>query len=339
MEEKISARKRLKNLWSRDGAVTVPRGVLLAGLLSVVVAACGDSGVLPEDFAEVLPDPDDGLWEAGPDIPWPVPAQSGVAFDSAAFVVGRVFITGIPTGVVLRLDKTDRWEILPFIDFPGARFDAVVLADTLYVLGRNDLEMALFAWNSSELSWSLRPAPSGGRSSAPVALDDRLFLIGGSQETATYVYAPESATWTEAAPPRTPRSDPIAFAVDDQIYLFGVPVEGEALLEVMDVHNNTWASLGPTPITHTRLLTSRLGDRLHFFGGFAKGSTSRAVQHLAFDLIDLSWDTLPDIPTPRADGAGFAHRGGVYLVAGETLVFDLGPEQPLLTVDKYSEPN
>lgn len=319
-------------------SVLVPSRLLLVGLLTASMAACGDSSLEPEAFAEVRSAPGNGVWEAGPDIPWPVPAQSGVAFDSAAFVVGRVFIAGVPTGVVLRLDKTERWDILPFIDFPGTRFDAVVLADTLYILGRNDLEVALFAWTSSDASWSRRPSPSGGGSSAAVALDDRLFLTGGARESATYVYTAQSATWMEAAPPPTPRSDPIAIAVDHRIHLFGVPVKGEALHEVMDVQNDTWESLGPTPIAHTRIMTSRLGDRLHFFGGFVVGSTSRVIQHLAFDLVDFSWDTLPDIPIPRADGAGFAYDGGVYLVAGETSWFDLGPEQPLLTVDKYSEP-
>lgn len=308
--------------------------------IAFLVIACAAAGGCLDSAKPLLetgdPAPTHGIWSPGPPLPWPILAQSGVEFASEAFVVGPVtFSDGSSMGVVLRLDSDERWNLQPFVPFRGLRFDLSVVADTLYVIGRTEEEVALFAWDPDNREWGVRPSPPGGTSSAAVSSNQRLYLVGGIGDSKIFVYEPPAGRWREA-PGATPRMDPLAFAVEDRVFLFGPTRTGGSPLEVLDTRTGRWEGLGPTPIRHSRPLTASSGDRLHFFGGLLQGSATPGREHLVFDVIDGRWDTLPDIPTPRADGAAFRYDGGLCLVGGEEDQRDVSP-QPAGTVDKYVE--
>lgn len=314
------------------------RRITLTLLVCVIAAGCDDLTTSPEELPSVRSDGMGGVWTPGPPLPFTVPVQSGVEYDSSAFIVGRAVFDIEPMGLVLRLNADERWSLLPFVPFPGSRFDAVVVADTLFIVGHTASAVGLFAWSPTVRTWVERPSPPGGALSAPVTLNDRLYLVGGAEDPGTFVYSPASGVWAEMSGAPTSRMDPMAFAVGNRIFLFGSPASGSTPLEVLDTDLDLWEKVGTVPLKETYALTGRLGNRLHFLGGLESLFSPPGTSHFAFDLGNFTWDTLPAIPTPRAGGAGFNYGDAIYLIGGEVSVVELTP-RPDVSVDRYHEPN
>lgn len=310
---------------------------LVAAVLTAT--ACGDAAVEPEDFATVEGPPGAGVWSPGPPLPFPVPAQSGAALASAAYVAGPVRVDGVRSGIVLRLGTDERWTLLPFVPHAGTRFDLTVLADTLHALARDTLApdggLALVAWHTDDAMWDARPPPPVGAGGAAVAVGASLFLVGG--EGASHVYDAPSRSWSTLPAAPTPRADAVARSHAGRVWLFGPAARGAgAPLEVLDPATGVWEGRGATPLVDGGIMSATLGGRFHFFGGLAAGATRPRTAHLAFDPETGAWDTLPGIPTPRAGGAAFTFDGAACLLAGEERDPDQTP-RPTGTVDKYRE--
>jgi N-acetylneuraminic acid mutarotase len=106
---------------------------------------------------------------------------------------------------------TKQWESLPSLPDGRSSHDAVVLGNTLYVVGGWEMKDAEKKWHDTTLAFDLSASPASWRSIpqsfqrralSVAAFNNRLYALGGMQPkggatTATSVYDPEKNAWSD----------------------------------------------------------------------------------------------------------------------------------------------
>lgn len=134
--------------------------------------------------------------------------------------------------------KTKKWEQLPPMPTPRSSFDAIVIGDTLYVVGGWSMqgdkdaewqETALAVdLTQSPLKWrTIAKPPFQRRALATATLDGKLYAVGGMQPDGkvtrrTAIYDPKSNEWSEG--PELPGEDmngfgAAAFPLGNRLYV------------------------------------------------------------------------------------------------------------------------
>jgi N-acetylneuraminic acid mutarotase len=159
---------------------------------------------------------------------------------------------------------------------------------------------------------------------AVVALEGEVFVIGGYADNATIVdrveaYDPANDTWRSVAPLPSPRHHVNAAVVEGKIYVLGGLVTNSfnAIADtlVYDPALDAWTDLTGMPAGTERggATAGAIGARIYVAGGYRGGSV---VDFSAYDTLTDSWETLPDLPTPRDHLVGGAIDGLFYAVGG-----------------------
>jgi DNA-binding CsgD family transcriptional regulator/N-acetylneuraminic acid mutarotase len=156
---------------------------------------------------------------------------------------------------------------------------------------------------------------------ALVAYDNRLYAIGGDQESGvtgqTEVYSPETDSWSTGVPKPTPVSNVGAVVVDGHIYVPGgcIGLTGVTNhLEVYDPANDTWdqAATLPTPVCAYALAT--VGHKIYLFGGW--DGLQFVDRVFAYDPEEDAWTERGHLPSPRGFAAAGVIKDTVYVVGG-----------------------
>lgn len=134
--------------------------------------------------------------------------------------------------------KTNKWEELPALPTPRSSHDAVVVGDSIYVVGgwsmqgsaENDWQKAALAvdLSASPLQWKKLPTPPFERRALSLAqLDGKVYAIGGissegdlTNEVA--VYDPQAKRWSAASELQGEEIEGFgasAFSTGDQLYV------------------------------------------------------------------------------------------------------------------------
>ncbi|MCA9650233.1 MAG: hypothetical protein H6712_08475 [Myxococcales bacterium] len=132
--------------------------------------------------------------------------------------------------------ETSIWSTLPSLPAPRSSHDAVVLGDTLWVVGGWRLDGDRRTWHDTVLRLDLRdpsggwqelPAPFERRALATVAVDGRLVVIGGidserNTSPSVDVLDPERGVWSKGPELPGPGFGVAAAADDGQVYASGM---------------------------------------------------------------------------------------------------------------------
>jgi hypothetical protein len=293
-----------------------------------------------------------GAWE---DLPGVEPLQSVALVSHPGYLVraGGMRATNAPgqpshlvsTAEVARYRPgAARWEPLPPLPDARSSHDAVVLDDTLYVIGGWRLEGTdeHARWHSDGLAldldepgarWRSFPAPFQRRGLAAAAMAGRLVVIGGMEPDGDFsqqvdIYDPEAGTWTRGPDYPEPGFGVAATTVGDRVYASGMGrtvyslAPGEARWQRV-------TSLAFPRIFH-RLQVA--GDQLVAIGGIA-GAAGRVR---AIERVTLSGARAPGVTRFTLDAPGLAkNRQGIFLRDGVLHVFggnrslaqhDFGPD-------------
>ena len=172
--------------------------------------------------------------------------------------------------------------------------------------------------------WSpIAPLAAGPRQeTAVVAVDGKVYVIGGYTDTASLVatveaYDPANDTWSDVAdvPDRLHHAN--AAVAGGKIYVLGYLVEGFAASGrcfEYDPDTDTWTELDPMPSGTERgsSAIATIGDEIYVAGGLRSGAVPDFSK---FDPVSGEWTSLPDAPR-SFDHAGYGAIDGKLYVAG-----------------------
>ena len=237
----------------------------------------------------------------------------GYGSDGTTLATAEVFDTGAGT-----------WSRGPDLPVAVNHAMAATLDGVLYVAGGNDdqgpsTQLARLDGNG----WrTLAALPQGRSAGGLVALDGRLYLVGGVVDGGlaadTQVYDPDADRWSSAPGLPTPREHLGAAAAGGRVYVVGGRVRGVgnnlAAAEVFDPGAGRWSAVADLPTARGGLAATATAGGLVVAVGGEAAATFPEVE--AFDPASGRWRSLPPLPTPR-HGLGVVAVGEVvYVLAG-----------------------
>ena len=258
---------------------------------------------------------------------------------AAAAVGRRIWVLGgyAPDGATLATAEvydtaTDTWSRGPDLPVAVNHAMAATLDGVLYVAGGNDgrgpsdqvARLDGGRWRR------LAPLPQGRQAGGLVALDGRLYLVGGMVDGGlaadTQVYDPGADRWSPAPGLPTPREHLGAAATGGKLYVVGGRVGGIgrnlAAAEAFDPATGRWEPLAELPTPRGGLAaTATTGGEVVAVGGEAAATFPEAE---ALDAATGQWRSLPPLLTPR-------HGLGVVAIANTVYVLAGGPQPGLHT--------
>jgi non-specific serine/threonine protein kinase len=240
-------------------------------------------------------------------------------------VLGGYATDGKTLATAERYDTaTDSWSRGPDLPVAVNHAMAATLDGVLYVAGGNDGRRP-----SDQVArldggrWRrLAPLPQGRQAGGLVALDGRLYLVGGVVEgglaSDTQVYDPAADRWSPAPRLPTPREHLGAAAARGRVYVVGGRTGGIgsnlAAAEAFDPGSGRWTAVADLPTARGGLAaTATAAGQVVAVGGEAAATFPEAE---ALDTGSGRWRSLPPLPTPR-HGLGVVAVGEVvYVLAG-----------------------
>jgi N-acetylneuraminic acid mutarotase len=176
------------------------------------------------------------------------------------------------------------------------------------------------------------PAPR--RAHAAVALDGKVYVVGGVVESQTlraptWAYDPATGEWRTDLPDLpTYREHLAAVAVDGAILAIGGrSTQSVDAVERYDPARNTWTAMAKLPVARGGLAAGVLGDEVHVLGGEGVDPPKIFLDHDILDVATGMWSK--GLPMERGrHGLGIGAIGGrIYVVGG-------GPNPDLSTTDR-----
>lgn len=158
---------------------------------------------------------------------------------------------------------------------------------------------------------------------AAVALDGRIFLIGGFHTTTNvpvdrvHVYDPAAHRWSEAAPLPAPRGGHAAAVLAGRIHVLGGGNSRSTLAahDVYDPATGTWTALAPLPRPEGSPAALVHDGKLYAIGGRSGPQDFGAVD--IFDPRANAWTVGPAID-PRGTAGAAVHCGEIHVFGGES---------------------
>ncbi len=271
---------------------------------------------------------------AGGDLAWRrlAAAPSERTEVAAATAGGRIYVAGgyAPDGatvatVELYDPAADAWVAGPDLPVAVNHAMAATLDGAVHVAGGygGDRRPSRQAVRLEGDRWrQLAPLPEGRAAGGLVALDGRLYLVGGvgpgGLAADTLVYDPAADRWSAEPGLPTRREHLGAAAAGGRVVVVGGRVGGLSgnldVAEAYDPAERRWTRLPPMPTARGGLAATATADGLVVAVGGEAAATFPEAE--ALDPRTGRWRSLPPLPTPR-HGLGVVAVGRVvYVLAG-----------------------
>jgi hypothetical protein len=241
--------------------------------------------------------------------------------------------------------ESDSWEQLPNESMPTARstFAATEYNGKIYVFGGNVYGSPLAlkqveVYDPQTGSWVKKNDMDTGNGiygMAAVSLNDKIYIIGGGNETNNYLntlweYNPGSDSWRALNSMATPRLFVAAVALDGKIYAIGGLNSSGSLssVEIYDPDTNQWTP-GQSLQTPRYALAAVVNQgKIYAISGF----DSPVVE--VFDPNFGTWQPGPPLNTGRSAFAATVANGNIYAIGGD----DDTTYQIISSVEEYTPP-
>ena len=275
-------------------------------------------------------------WALGPPMPEAFGELATVALERDGGGEDLVVLSGIRgfgqvVDRVLLLDAADgRWQAGPRL--PGARHHAAAAAyEGAVVLSGGSAALDARPWTPRREVWRWRPGADQWQAMPPlpeprlghrmVALDDRLYVIGGKGPSArTWVYRPDHEGWAEAAPLPGLRDHLSLVLVDGRIWAIGGrSPESVARVDIYDPGVDEWQSGPALPEPTSGAAGAVVDGHIHIIGGEEPDLLGGGIQRRHWVLDPAAdkpgWEEGP-APPLYVHGADGAVWDGRMVIAG-----------------------
>jgi len=186
-------------------------------------------------------------------------------------------------------------------------------------------------------AWSAVPATAGAPTARHengfVAVDGRLYLLGGRGERPLDIFDPATGRWQQGAAPPLEIHHVQALAHDGKLYVLGALTgdfpEEQPLTHVLvyDPASDRWSQGAEVP-AHRRRGSAGVashGGLIYLVGGNTRGHMSGYVPWLdAFDPASGQWTELADAPHARDHFHAVVIDGLLYAAGGRRTSHDTG---------------
>lgn len=185
--------------------------------------------------------------------------------------------------------------------------------------------------------------PHDSEGFAAVALNDKIYLLGGHQGTFNgsgttyradnYEFDPATYTFTQKQSMATSRSAFAAYAYNGKIYaLLGRNVGGYvASVEEYDPTGNTWTAKTSCPVGIYQFGHATLNNIVYVFGGWASDVGRTAICR-SYNMATNTWGTITSYPLGARYGiSAVAYEGTIYTFGGSD-----GTGAPSMNAQVYS---
>jgi N-acetylneuraminic acid mutarotase len=215
------------------------------------------------------------------------------------------------------------WHPAPPLQRARAAHALVSTGQSLYVLGGSGGQTEVERYDGQR--WSVATTlPHGGLNApAAVALDSRIYVIGGfSQQTnlptdRVEIYDPATDTWSDGPPLPAPRGGHAAVLLNGTIHVLGGGNDRTTLSDhtVFDPATQEWTAAAPLPRSEGSVAVVAFHGELFAIGG--RSGPSDFGDIYIYDPNADSWRRGPSIP-PRATGGAVVFRGAILYFGGES---------------------
>ncbi len=208
------------------------------------------------------------------------------------------------------------------------------LGGKVYVVGGFDETLQIGSrvqvYDPAEDSWAqVAPLPIAVHHANVVAANGSLYVLGAMQLSGfsfvaisdSYVYAPDTDTWTPLAPiPKGSERGSAAIGVLENRIVLAGGLRGDAIADVIayDIESNAWETgWPPLPSPTDHLVGAAIDNVLYAIGGRDGGIDSVKDSVLSFALGDAAWTERASMPTARGGAAAAVVEGRIVVVGGE----------------------
>src|SRR5438105_2553915 len=191
------------------------------------------------------------------------------------------------------------------------RFVLVAFWSLLYAGSTSEGQIAPGTW------LTLAPMPSARQELATAALNDKLYVIGGFENSVSSdtvaVYDPATNTWASARPIPVPQDHNAAAVAAGKLCSFGGHSQAAFVYEPV---SNTWSAVASTNSLHDATpAVGVINDKIYVAGGVnSAGMSTREVE--VYDPGANTWTNLASMQVARNHLAGGVINGKFYAVGG-----------------------
>jgi N-acetylneuraminic acid mutarotase len=227
---------------------------------------------------------------------------------------------------------TDKWSTRSPLPRSLDHMGTAVLNGKIYLVGgfvggavHRDGQTTAFEYDPALDTWRiLAPMKAGRGSVGVVALDGKIYAIGGRDPAGTTVatnevYDPAANTWKPLAPLPKARDHLAAGVLDGKIHIaggrFGPSTDTTNMHDVYDPKTDSWTSGPPMPTKRSGLAGVVYKGLFLVLGG-EKPPNATNDENEAFDPATNSWRTLAPMPGGRHATGAATDGAHVYLAAG-----------------------
>lgn len=224
----------------------------------------------------------------------------------------------------------DYWTTLAPLPTPFySNLGAAVVDGKIYFIGSH----AYVQYDPEINNWTdISPLPIYNDWSTVVACQNKVYVIGGSEDIPTQVYDPSTDTWENRTSIPTTRSSQQAAVVDGKIYVIGgeIPsaygvVNPSSSNDVYNPETDSWSQMAPIPTPVMGYASAVLDEKIYVISGGHSGGPDYKPINLVqiFDPAMNQWTNGTSIPTGVAyAGAcvtiGLSETKRIYLIGGTT---------------------
>jgi N-acetylneuraminic acid mutarotase len=253
----------------------------------------------------------------------------------AAVLGGKIYVVGgfsgnsnifvkVANEVEVYDPSANRWSSAPPLPDALHHLGMTATADALYVTGgympSGEAVATTWVYSTSDDEWR-RAAnmPSTRAAHASVAIDGKVYVIGGAGEvsTALWEYDPAANRWRSDLPRMSVEREHLAAtALGGKLYVVGGRFPGNTTaLEVYDPAVNRWSRLADMPTARGGFTAAAVGGRIHAFGGEQLTGGQVIGGHDAYDPASNRWQSVGGTPVAR-HGLPSVELGGKWYVLG-----------------------
>ncbi|APO71355.1 Kelch repeat-containing protein (plasmid) [Rhizobium gallicum] len=322
-------------------------------LASLIAVALSFSSAHAEDCA----------WRMAKPMPVAQSENSSAVIGDKWYIIGGINVPlTAPVGSVVVYDaKADSWSQVKDMPEPAHHTATVALDGKVYVFGgfvgtggaRQWQPIAdAFSYDPKTDTWTkLAPMPTARGSAEAVALDGKIYVIGGAHThdhdremkeplwagvpnivgTTVEEYDPATNTWRERAPMQTERNHFLAAAVNGEIYAIdgriGLPFVTKSdvtdLVEAYNPKTDSWTFKSRSPTRRGGVSGAAYNGKIYVTGGEYQDPEGKRT-FWAFESYDPATDTWQTLPHMQIARHGFVAGfiGNEFHVAGGSFQSD-----------------